>query len=102
QVLKGQQANTVDVVNDVKDLMEEEMEQIEGLVVDVSLDQAEPIENSVKQMVEKAVFGALIAMLIILIFLRDIRSTLISVISIPVSIFAALLLLNALDITLNL
>lgn len=102
QVLKGQQANTVDVVNEVKDLINEEMDQIDGLVIDVSLDQGEPIENSVKQMIEKAIFGALIAMLIILIFLRDIRSTIISVISIPVSIFTALLLLHAMDITLNL
>ena len=102
QVLKGQQANTVDVVNAVKDLIEEETEQIEGLVIDVSLDQGEPIEDSVRQMIEKAVFGALIAMLIILLFLRDFKSTIISVISIPVSIFAALMLLNAMDITLNL
>src|SRR5699024_2449187 len=48
------------------------------------------------------IFGALIAMLIILIFLRDFKSTIISVISIPVSIFSALLLLHAMDITLNL
>ena len=31
QIVKGQQANTVDVVNDVKDLIEEEEEKIEGL-----------------------------------------------------------------------
>ena len=31
QIVKEQQANTVDVVNDVKDLIEEEEERIEGL-----------------------------------------------------------------------
>ena len=101
QIVKGQEANTVDVVNRVKDLIEEEQERIDGLVVDVSLDQAEPIEESVSTMVEKAVFGGLIAVFIILLFLRDIKSTIISVISIPVSILMALLLLNWLDITLN-
>lgn len=101
QIIKGQEANTVDVVNRVKDLIEEEQERIDGLVVDVTLDQAEPIEESVSTMVEKALYGGLIAAIIILLFLRDIKSTIISVISIPVSILITLLLLHWLDITLN-
>nr|WP_245350053.1 efflux RND transporter permease subunit [Cytobacillus eiseniae] len=101
QIVKGQQANTVDVVNSVKELVEEEEAKIEGLVVDISLDQGAPIEESVMTMVEKALFGGLIAVLIILLFLRDVKSTIISIVSIPVSIFMALLLLHWLDITLN-
>ncbi|TYS69769.1 efflux RND transporter permease subunit [Sutcliffiella horikoshii] len=101
QVLKHPQANTVDVVNAVKELMEEEEKRIDGLVVDVTLDQGEPIEKSVSTMVEKALFGGAIAILIILLFLRDIKSTLISIVSIPVSIFMAFLLLNWMEITLN-
>ncbi|MFJ7858437.1 efflux RND transporter permease subunit [Peribacillus sp. NPDC097206] len=101
QIVKGQEANTVDVVNDVKDLIKEEEKKIDGLVVDVSLDQGEPIEESVSTMIEKALFGGLIAILIILLFLRDIKSTIISIISIPVSIFMAFLILNGLGITLN-
>lgn len=101
QIIKAQQANTVDVVNDVKKLIKEEETKIDGLVIDVSLDQGEPIEKSVSTMIEKALFGGLIAILIILLFLRDFKSTIISIVSIPVSIFMALLLLNWLDITLN-
>src|SRR5690606_14551622 len=101
QILKGQQANTVDVVNAVKKLIKEEEKSIDGLVVDVSLDQGEPIEKSVSTMIEKALFGGAIAILIILLFLRDFKSTIISIVSIPVSIFMALLLLNWMDITLN-
>lgn len=101
QIVKEQQANTVDVVNEVKDLIKEEKQNIDGLVIDVSLDQGEPIEESVTTMIEKALFGGLIAVLIILLFLRDFKSTIISIVSIPVSIFMALLLLNWMDITLN-
>lgn len=101
QIIKGQQANTVQVVNAVKDLVEQEEKAIDGLVVDISLDQGEPIEESVFSMVEKALFGGLFAVLIIFLFLRNFRSTLISIISIPVSILMALLLLHWLDITLN-
>ncbi|MFD1706119.1 efflux RND transporter permease subunit [Siminovitchia sediminis] len=101
QIVKDQRANTVDVVNHVKELIKEEESKYDGLVIDVTLDQGEPIEESVATMVEKAIFGGLIAVLIILLFLRDVKSTLISIISIPVSIFMALLLLNWMGITLN-
>ncbi|RZT16542.1 efflux RND transporter permease subunit [Fictibacillus sp. BK138] len=101
QIVKEQQANTVDVVNSVKELIKEEKSKVDGLVIDVSLDQGKPIEESVTTMIEKAVFGGLIAVLIILLFLRDFKSTIISIISIPVSIFMALLLLNWMNITLN-
>ncbi len=101
QIVKEQQANTVEVVNSVKKLMKEEKANIDGLIIDVSLDQGKPIEQSVSTMIEKALFGGLIAVLIILLFLRDFKSTIISIISIPVSVFMALLILNWMDITLN-
>ncbi|MEO4053063.1 efflux RND transporter permease subunit [Solibacillus sp. CAU 1738] len=101
QIVKGQDANTVTVVDAVKDLIEEQEKAIDGLIVDISLDQGKPIKDSVFTMIEKAVFGGGIAVLIILLFLRDFKSTIISIISIPVSIFMSLLLLNWMDITLN-
>ncbi|MCM3764422.1 efflux RND transporter permease subunit [Neobacillus niacini] len=101
QIVKGQQANTVDVVNNVKKLVKDEKKKYDGLNIDVTLDQGEPIEKSVSTMVEKAVFGGLIAVLIILLFLRDFKSTIISIISIPVSVFMAFLLLHWMEITLN-
>lgn len=101
QIVKAQDANTVTVVNEVKELMAEHEENIDGLVVDTTLDQGAPIEESVGTMVSKAVFGGAIAVLIILLFLRDFKSTIISIISIPVSIFIAFLLLNWMGITLN-
>ncbi|MEY9978599.1 efflux RND transporter permease subunit [Lysinibacillus sp. RC79] len=101
QIVKSQDANTVKVVNAVKDLMKDEEKSLDGLKVDISLDQGKPIEDSVFTMIEKAVFGGAIAVLIILLFLRDFKSTIISIISIPVSVFMALLLLNWMDITLN-
>ncbi|MFC4409410.1 efflux RND transporter permease subunit [Chungangia koreensis] len=101
QIVKGQEANTVEVVNAVKALMTDLEKDIDGLIVDITLDQGEPIEESVFTMVEKALFGGGIAILIILLFLRDFKSTIISIISIPVSVFMAFLLLNWLDITLN-
>lgn len=101
QVVKGQEANTVDVVNDVKKVAKDIEKKHDDLSLDITLDQGEPIEKSVETMFSKALFGAGFAILIILLFLRDWRSTIISVISIPLSILIAFVILNQLDITLN-
>lgn len=100
-VVKSVDANTVDVAKHVKEKMDDFEKEIDGLEAVVTFDQALPIEKSVETMLSKALFGAGFAMVIILLFLRDIKSTLISVISIPLSLLIAVLLLKQMDITLN-
>lgn len=101
QIVKSNDANTVDVVNAVKDKNEEFVAKHPDLSFDVLLDQGEPIEQSVNTMLEKALYGALFAVIIILLFLRNIRTTLISIVSIPLSLVIGILLLQQFDITLN-
>ncbi|UFU00632.1 efflux RND transporter permease subunit [Radiobacillus kanasensis] len=100
QIVKASDANTVEVVNGVKDEIADFEENL-GLTVTSTLDQGEPIEESVSTMLNKALFGALFAVIIILLFLRSIKTTLISVISIPLSLLMAVLILHQMDITLN-
>ncbi|MFL9651149.1 efflux RND transporter permease subunit [Exiguobacterium chiriqhucha] len=101
QVTKTQDANTVDVVNAVKDVLADFEADFDTANVSVTLDQGQPIEESVETMVSKALLGGLFAILIILVFLRNFRSTIIAVISIPLSLLMALIVLKQLDITLN-
>ncbi|MBF0708036.1 efflux RND transporter permease subunit [Alkalihalobacillus hwajinpoensis] len=101
QVTKSADANTVDVVNGVKDKIASLEDSNSDISIVTIFDQGEPIEESVSTMLNKAIIGAIFAVLIILLFLRNIRSTLISVISIPLSLLIALLVLNQLEITLN-
>ena len=100
-IVKAADANTVEVVNGIKAEIEQFESQYAGLSVQISLDQGEPIEDSVHTMLNKALIGSLFAVIIILLFLRDVRSTIISVVSIPLSILIALLILSRMDITLN-
>ncbi|MBM7648588.1 HAE1 family hydrophobic/amphiphilic exporter-1 [Bacillus ectoiniformans] len=101
QIVKAADANTVDVANEVKEKVTQFKSDIDGLTITTTFDQGGPIEESVKTMLSKALFGAIFAVIIILLFLRDVRSTIISVISIPLSILIALILLKQMDITLN-
>ncbi|MGN7043732.1 efflux RND transporter permease subunit, partial [Bacillus safensis] len=101
QIVKGSDANTVSVAEEVTKELEKFKKDNKGIKVSTTYDQAGPIKESVSTMLNKAIIGAIFAIIIIMLFLRDIKSTLISVISIPLSLLIAVLLLNQLDITLN-
>ncbi len=101
QIVKSQEANTVDVVNKVKEETSSFEEELDNVSFVYSFDQGEPIEESVSTMLNKALFGGIFAIAVILLFLRNVRTTLISVISIPLSLLIAVLVLNQMDITLN-
>ncbi|MEW9675738.1 efflux RND transporter permease subunit [Lentibacillus sp. L22] len=100
QVVKGADANTVDVVNAVKDKMDKFEDDL-GITSVSTFDQGEPIEESVSTMMNKALFGILFAVVIILLFLRSFKTTLISIVSIPLSLLIAIFVLHYMDITLN-
>lgn len=100
QIVKASDANTVEVVNRVKDEIAEFEDEL-GISVITTFDQGEPIEESVNTMLSKALFGAIFAVVIILLFLRSIKTTMISIVSIPLSLLMAVFLLHQMDITLN-
>ncbi|MDY0404309.1 efflux RND transporter permease subunit [Virgibacillus sp. 179-BFC.A HS] len=100
QVVKASEANTVDVVNDVKDKMDD-FEKDLGITSTATFDQGQPIEESVSTMLDKALFGILFAVIIILLFLRSFKTTIISIISIPLSLLIAIFALHYMDISLN-
>ncbi|MGV2928561.1 efflux RND transporter permease subunit [Macrococcus capreoli] len=101
QVIKSDDANTVTLANEVKDKVKKFKQNNPDMDAVLMMDQAKPIEDSVKTMAEKAIIGAVFAVIMILIFLRNIRSTLIAVVSIPMSILMAMLILKQMDISLN-
>lgn len=99
-VVKSQEANTADVADEVKDVLKAYQDKGE-LDIHVIQDQGEAIQESVSSLVREGAFGALFCVIIIFLFLRNIRATLISIVSLPISIFATITILNQMDYTLN-
>lgn len=101
-VQKQTVANTVAVVN----LIKEEVEQIkkDNPDIDIQLvfDQGQFVELAISNVSTNAVMGAGLAVLILFIFLRNLRTTLIIGIAIPVSIITTFILMFLADTTLNL
>jgi len=72
-----------------------------GYQLTVLHDASVQIVDSVQNMVKEALLGAVFAMLVTFIFLRNWRSTLVAILAIPLSIFASLIVLKALGYSLN-
>lgn len=93
-------ANVVGIIDQVK----KEMDSLaipEDYKMEILHDQSIEINQSVHSMLREVFLGAFMTILITLLFLKNIRSTIIAVISIPVSIFASFLWLKAMGYTLN-
>lgn len=101
QITANQTANTVDTVNGSKEVVEKLEKTNKDMIIDITSDQGAPIEDSVHTMLEKAIYGAIFAILVILLFLRNFRSTIISIISIPLSLLTSIAVIKSLDMSLN-
>lgn len=72
-----------------------------GYQMDILHDGSKQVEKTVNGMLREALLGALFAMLVTFLFLRNVRTTSVAILSIPLSIFAALIVLYLLDYSLN-
>lgn len=72
-----------------------------GIHMDVLFDQSTFIEHAVSQVKSNALIGGLLAILVLFLFLGDVRSTLTIAISIPVSVVATFMLMRLTDVSLN-
>lgn len=101
-IIKDPDANTVNVADDInKKLDSLRSSGPSGLKIRVIEDQSIMVRDSISGLVREGLMGAALAMLVILLFLRNWRSTLIAVVSIPLSVLISLVALRQLGITLN-
>jgi HAE1 family hydrophobic/amphiphilic exporter-1 len=102
EVRKQSGQNTVAIADGVKAKMTTlEAAFPEGVTASLIIDQAHFIEQQVKQVEEDIVFGGLMAILVILVFMLDMRSTLISAVALPTSVIGTFFVMYALGYTLN-
>lgn len=101
-IQKQSGTNTVQVADSILAEVANLQRDFKTLNIVVAQDQAEFIRASIDNVTRSAVIGALFAIAILYLFLRNIRTTLIIGISIPVSIIATFILLFYQGITLNL
>lgn len=101
RVLKSPDANTVDVVDEIV----KNLPKLQGVPPSVNaslaFDQSLYIRDSISGLQQEALLGALLATIVILLFLRNARSALVIFVAIPLSILVAFIYFRFSDTTLN-
>jgi HAE1 family hydrophobic/amphiphilic exporter-1 len=101
-VKKQSGTNTVAVVKSIKERIEELKGTIPaGVETTIIGDQSLFIKDSVNTVTEHLVLGAVFAALMVLLFLGDFRSTIISSLAIPTSLIGTLIFMQAAGFTIN-
>ncbi len=101
-VVKKSDASTLDVVNNIKAALPDLQNALpEDVHLSYEFDQSGYVINSLKNLITEGALGALLTGLMVFLFLRDWRSVVIVVITIPISILAAVILLNLFGQTIN-
>jgi hydrophobe/amphiphile efflux-1 (HAE1) family protein len=94
-------ANTVDVVDALRAAIPKILGVPEGVNLTISFDQSLYIRQSIRNLVEQALHGSLLAAAVIFIFLRNLTSTLIVSVAIPLSMLVTFIVLYFTGQTLN-
>ncbi|HKB32562.1 MAG TPA: efflux RND transporter permease subunit [Candidatus Dormibacteraeota bacterium] len=102
QIIKGPNANTVTVANEVWTALPGIESSVgHGVHFESISDQATPITQAISDILREGLAGAIFAVLVIFLFLRSARATVVAAISIPLSLLVALIVLWQQGITLN-
>lgn len=95
-------ANTVAVAKSLHERLDRVKGELpEGVEIQIGADQSRFIRASIDEVIDNALLGGLIAIGVLLLFLKDVRSTLIIAVTIPVSIVATFFLMYQTGTTLN-
>ncbi|MBT29369.1 MAG: acriflavin resistance protein [Thalassobius sp.] len=101
-VVKKADASTLAVVNNLKAAMPRLQDAIpEDIKVSYEFDQSVYVSNSLKSLITEGILGAMLTGLMVLLFLKDWRSVIIVVTTIPISVLTAVILMNLFGQTIN-
>ena len=101
-VYKEGDANTVQLAAGIRARVEELGNSLPaGSELRVVYDQSTFISSAIGEVSEAAIYGGLLAILVLYLFLRDARATLITGLAIPVSVIGTFVLMYSFDLSLN-
>ncbi len=100
-VIKRSEAKMADLKESMNELLDSFVTDYPTMEFTVTRDQTELLEYSIHNMIKNIIWGAVFACLIIFFFMRDFRSPLLVVVTIPTALIVSFLLFYAIGITIN-
>lgn len=101
QIFKSSTAGTNDISKVVRSSIDELKNEYPNMKVMIMMDQGDYINMIVKNVLQSMAIGAFLAIIILAIFLKDVRPTIVVGISIPLSVLTALIAMYFSNISLN-
>lgn len=101
-IQKQSGTNTVEVIARIKKELEKIRKTLPpGIGLEISFDQSTFVKRSINEVQHHLIYGGFFATLAVLLFLKNIRITLISALAIPVSIISTFAIMKAFNFTFN-
>lgn len=100
-VMKSSTAGTSTVSKTLNKAIEDLQKQYKGLHITPLMDQGEYIKLIVDTVLKNLIYGAILAIIVLAIFLKDTKPTIVVAFSIPMSVLFAIVLMYFSDVTLN-
>jgi HAE1 family hydrophobic/amphiphilic exporter-1 len=100
-VYKDAGSNTVAVTNNLYEAVALLQDEFPDIKLTIVAAQAEFVKDALSNLTQEIVAGGALSLLVILLFLRDFRSSIAIALIIPLSVLIALVVLQALDVTIN-
>jgi HAE1 family hydrophobic/amphiphilic exporter-1 len=101
-IMKQTGSNTVKVVDGIMDRIEQIKETLPSDIdIVVRRDQSVFIRRSIEDIQHHLILGSFLAAVVVFLFLRNLRSTVIAAVAIPVSLIGTFAVMRAMDMTLN-
>ncbi|HEX6587761.1 MAG TPA: efflux RND transporter permease subunit [Longimicrobiales bacterium] len=95
-------ANTVAVADEAKEAIAELNEALpEAVELGIVRDNSVYIRHSVEDVIFELILGAILTVIVVMLFLNDWKATVITSLALPVSVISAFVLMNALGFTIN-
>ena len=98
---KQTEFSTADLTSEIRAKMDELSDKYEGLEFAVLMDQGQYIDIIISSVINNLLAGGILALIILIIFLRDLRPTLVVGISIPISLLLAFTAMYFTGVSLN-
>jgi len=100
-VYKDAGSNTVTVTRDLYEVVDQLTAEFPDIRIRVVAAQAEFVTDALSNLGQEIVLGGILSLLVILLFLRDVRTSLAIGLMVPLSVLVALVVLQQLDVTIN-
>ncbi|MUT66132.1 efflux RND transporter permease subunit [Paenibacillus sp. NEAU-GSW1] len=100
-VSKAADANAVSTGKNVEKTIERLNADVDGIDASIILSTSESVVKSVNSMLREVLLGALFATIVILLFMRNFKATIVTIVSIPLSLGITLYLLQISGVSLN-